>query len=145
MNNVVRALLMLFLLLFFLKSVTAQKKIDSVIMEYLNRKPNIPKPFYKIKKEGKTDVTYTNFYVHPNTPIIIDSFKIITYRFGASQSHSPVYFLIRIIHSKYCDYKIIDNETVEEGISNLLQYIQSYKLSNSQKAQLLNQLTFSYY
>lgn len=127
-------------------SLHAQENADSIVIKYLRTKPDIPAPFLRVEKKGAhKGLRSQNFFNEPNTPIKVDSILISTYLFGSASSHDRKYFLIRITRSNSSIYKIIDDDNIEQAINNFLAFIQLYKVPNSQKAQLINQLTYAYY
>lgn len=119
--------------------------VDSFVIKFLRNQPNTPVPFLKVTRNGRKGTISRNYFWKANEPIIKDSLMITTYLFGSAASHEPTYILIKLLLHKKEEYKIINNETVEGGIQELLQLIKPYHLSNSQKAQLINQLSFAYY
>lgn len=119
--------------------------IDSVVIKFLRTQPNISKPFLTITRNGKKGTVSRNYFYHPNEAVTKDSVKIITYLFGSADSHAPVYLLITVLQPDKEEYKIVESKTIEQGISELFKFIQPLKLSESQKAVLINQLSYTYY
>jgi hypothetical protein len=140
-----KRLLSIFALSCIIYSSYSQSQVDSLVIDYLNKTPSTTKAFYKIEKKGKKGTILSNYYYHPNSAIKFGGNEIVTYRFGLAASHSDVYFLLTIKQSGKKVYKVIDNNKIEDAISDLLKYLQPYNLSNSQNAQLINQLSFCHY
>lgn len=145
MKNSLKIFLTIFTLNCFAYSSYSQSQVDSLVIDYLNKKTSNIKAFYKVEKHGKKGTILTNFYAHSNPSLYFNRNEIVTYRFGLSASHSDIYFLVAIKQSDKQVYKIIDNIKIEDAINELLKYLQPYNLSNSQKAQLINQLSFCHY
>jgi hypothetical protein len=140
--------LVLFAILFtpLLNYAQAKSKIDSVVINFLKSQPNTPTPVLKITGNGKKGTISRNYFWNKNQPITKDSVTITTYLFGSGASHSTVtHLLLDIMIPKKEKYRIIESKTVEEGIKELMQLIQPFNLSDSQKAILINQLTVAYY
>jgi hypothetical protein len=139
----------LFLILCFLSvqgNLKAQENTDSIVLRYLRSKPDIPTPFLKVEKKGpRKGLISQNYFTDANTPIKIDSVLISTFLFGSSSTHSRKYFLLRMKSSHVNTYKIIDDDTFEAGLNDLLEYVRPYRLPDPQKAFLVNQLSYTYY
>jgi len=125
--------------------LVAQESADSIVMRYLRSKPDIPAPFLKVEKKGGNAIRSQNFFNEPNTPINNDTINIVTFLFGSSASHSRKFFLIQIKAPHESTYKIIDDDHLGTAVNDLLKYLAPYKLSESKRAVLVNQLTYTYY
>jgi hypothetical protein len=126
-------------------SLRAQQNSDSAILQFLRTKPDIPSPFLRIEKDGKKTIRSQNFFSSPNVPLQDDSLIFRTFLFGSSESHALKYFLIEVKSPKLAIYKIIDEQTLEAGLGTLFEFLRPYGLSESKKAQILNQFSFAYY
>jgi hypothetical protein len=126
-------------------SLHAQETSDSVILQYLRSRSDIPAPFLRNEKVGKETIRSQNFFSDPNKPIKFGSLTIRTFLFGSSESHALKYFLIEVKSTKQIIYKIIDKQTLEAGLRELFSFLRPYGLSGSKKAQILNQFSFAYY
>lgn len=138
----------LFALIFLPLLAQSQKrsKIDSVVIQFLKSQPNTSTPILTISGNKKKGIISRNyFWDENNRSVFKDSIKIITYLFGSGVSHTRAYLLIDIIIKKQDNYHIVECPKVEDGIKELLNLIQAYNLSDSQKAVLLHQLTVAYY
>ena len=125
--------------------IRAQTNTDSIVIQYLRSQPNTPAPFLKVIKKGRVKIREANYFIEPNHPIRKDILKISTFLFGSSASHSSKYFLIQVSISNKISYKIIDNSILEEAIKTFFSFIKPYNLPNTDKAILVNQLSYTYY
>ena len=121
-----------------------QSRIDSIALSHLNNISHGDSAFYKIEKKGNTKTILSNFYVHFISKIITDSIRIEMYKFGMSESHSPVFFLVTITKGLLCNIKIIDSLSVEVDIESLLKFLRPYNLTELQKAKLIKQMMTIY-
>ena len=131
--------------IFISSNIPAQNNTDSIVIQYLRSLPNIPAPFMNVIQKGKEKIRSSNYFVEPNLPISKDTIKIATFLFGSTASHSSKYFLIQVFISNKFFYKIIDNPILEEAIKSFFSFIKPYNLPDTDKAVLLNQLSYTYY
>jgi|GEM_PF-3135744 len=125
----------------------AQKKenIDSLVIQFLRQQPNTPSPFIEITKKGKRGTVSRNYFYNAGDTITKDGLLITEYVFGSAESHATKYFLLCVDAPHQNAHHIIDDQTVEQAIKHLLQLTEGFKLSDAQKAYLINQLTLAYY
>lgn len=122
-----------------------QSNDDTIVIRYLRTKPDVPPPFLKVVRHGNKVIRNQNYFIDRNDPIDQDTVKIHTLMFGSGASHARKFFLIKILLPHSRSSKIIDSSSLEEAISILFDTIAPYHLITSNKAQLVNQLTFTYY
>lgn len=136
---------LIIVLIFVSSHIRAQNNTDSIVVQYLRSQPNTPAPFLKVITKGKERIRTTNYFIEPNHPIKKDTLKISTFLFGSSASHSSKYFLIQVSISNKSLYKIIDTSVLEEAIKTFFSFIKPYNLPDTDKAVLVNQLSYTYY
>lgn len=126
-------------------SAFGQSKVDSVIMQYLSTVKELPPPSLEIvRKNKKKAIRNANFYSEPYDSVQNASAKIITYIFGSSTSHARKYYLLKAEDKAAVTYKIIDDTTLEEAISALLDFIKEYGFENAEQSILVRGLTYVY-
>lgn len=123
----------------------SKSDVDSVLINFLRSKPNIPTPVLKIEKVGKTETINRNYYWQAKDEIRKDSIRLTGYVFGTSASHGETYFMLKVFQNKKVFYQIIEERNIKQAIDTLLRNISEYKLTNSQQAILINQLTTAYF
>jgi hypothetical protein len=128
-----------------LSTAQAKSKIDSIVIEFLSKQPNTPKPILKITGNERKGTITRNYFWQANDPIIKDSVRIDTYLFGSGGSHCSTYLLTAITSHKNTEYHVIERKTIEEAIKDLIEVVEPFRLFDSQKALLINQLTIAYY
>lgn len=114
-------------------------------MQYLSTVKGLPAPSLEIaRRSKKKTIRYANFYAEPYDSVQNASAKITTYIFGSATTHTRKYYLLKAEASEAVQYKIIDDDTLEGAIEDLIGSIKAYGFADADKSILIRGLTFVY-